>query len=142
MFSLIELVIGKYDPRQHCLSPPRKKPGQQNNYVRLSADNMSVNHRTGNIERYNELGQTSEWDVVTHKTNYGQRATHLTEKDLDKIKEYGLSQDKAEQLKPLWASGYTTAECSAMKKEYGFSPRTVAKYTKAFREAVGESIGA
>lgn len=89
------------------------------------------------MEKYKEFGHTSEWDVVTHQTTYGKRSQQLTPADQDKIKEYGLRPDKAEQLKPLWAAGYTIAECSSMKKEKGFSPRTVAKYHKAFREAIG-----
>ncbi|MEZ5044107.1 MAG: hypothetical protein R2828_29710 [Saprospiraceae bacterium] len=138
MFSIIEFVIGKYDPRQHCLQPPRQKARQDPGFVRVSEDNLSINIKTGNIEKYKENGQTSEWDVVTHRTTYGQRQATLTDADQDKIKEHGLKEDKASQLKPLWAAGYTIAECSGMKKEKGFSPRTVAKYHKAFQEAIGE----
>lgn len=137
MISIIEFVIGKYDPDKYCLSPPRTRSRKETSFVRLSSDDMSVNMKTGNVEKYTDLGHVSEWDVVTHQTSYGQRELVLTPLDLDKIKFYGLKRDKAEQIKPLWASGHTIAEASAMKKEAGFGVRTVAKYFKAFNEAIG-----
>ena len=141
MNSLLHKLVG-YSPDRDARGPLKEKKERtrtQSGGAQLP-DNVKPNLRTKWLEQSLSEGDSLVWQNLKSNglpTVTG-RDPELNENEVRYIEEFQedweyLLLDKAQELKPYWAAGYSAKECAlAYEETRGYSKATCDKYWRLF----------
>lgn len=141
--SIKQRLLSGYDPDRHARQPmPTPDTDNQRTTPRRGrihqTDSLRPDKR-GKVTIAEQVAESTwQWQSASFQTDYGQRMAVLTPEERHELRHTrGLFEDKAEQLKILWAANYSARQAADQIGEYGFGERTVKTYWALFNRHAG-----